>query len=469
MPRLPKSPRWGWVIGFFLFAGCQTASVSPPADLAILGVTVIDSAHGVRAGQDVRVGGGSVLSVSRAGDSAPRALRVIDGRGKFLIPGLWDMHVHTTYDPEITSVLPELFLSYGITSVRDTGGLLDELEPVISSWRAAEAVAPRVFYSGPLLDGTKVVYDGVGRPEIGIANPSGAAARANVARLQRAGVDFVKIYELVSPEVFAVLVAAARDAGLPIAAHVPLAVPAEQAGPQVDSMEHLRNIELACSGSAREQLQERRARLEKPGDLSGYDLRRSLHGAHHGRAREAFDEATCDKVLAALGETIQVPTLRLNTVISHPPYERSDWQEHLKHLPEAARLRWSTRATEFSKVAGSLDPALARWSLELVGRLYRAGVPLGAGTDTPIGLALPGYSLHTELERLVEAGLTPLEALEAATLQPARFFDLQDSMGQIQKGHVADLVLLEANPLDDIRNTRRIYRVISRGQVIERD
>lgn len=117
-------------------------------------------------------------------------------------------------------------------------------------------------------------------------------------------------------------------------------------------------------------------------------------------------------------------------------------------------------------VAPAGDPTFAEWSLFLTERMHSAGVPFGAGTDVPINLSVPGYSLHSELDMLVRAGLTPMEALEAATLEPAKFFGLEAEMGSITEGQVADLVLLDANPLDDINNTKRISRVISKGQLI---
>ena len=453
-------------------ASCQQSTQTPTisADLLIRNVTLVDSADGLRANQDIWVSGDRVLGVEPTG-SAVRSIEaatVIDGTGKFLIPGLWDMHVHITYEPAISDAMPDLFLSYGITSVRDTGALLDNIAPHVSKWRAPGAVAPRLYYSGPLLDGANVVYDGDSRPEIGIANATVEQARANIARLQAAGVDFVKVYELVQPEVFSALVNAARDAELPIASHVPLALTANVAGPQVDSMEHLRNIELACAADADVRLLERRKRIQAPGELSGYALRRALHAEYHTSARANIDDAKCDVVIASLLNTIQVPTLRLNTIVDYQPYDRADWLAHVQRLPEAAREPWATAAERWAQIKNTMDPASGRWSLSLVQRLYKAGVPIGAGTDTPIGSALPGYSLHTELERLVDSGLPPLEALKAATVRPAEFFGIEDQTGNLAAGQAADLVLLDANPLDDIRNTRRINTVISRGQVVPR-
>lgn len=464
----------GFVFGpLLLLLGCQQptppSSASTIVDLLIRNVTVVDTASGLRSGQDVRVKADRIVGVDAASGSAVGLTgidTVIDGTGKFLIPGLWDMHVHVTYEPAISDAMAALFLSYGITSVRDTGALLVKIAPHVAAWRAPGAIAPRLYYSGPLLDGASVVYDGNSRPEIGIANATTSQAIANIDRLKAAGVDFVKVYELVEPNVFAALVKAARKAELPIASHVPLALTADTAGPQVDSMEHLRNIELACAADADARLIERRERIQAPGELNGYNLRRALHAEFHTSARANIDEAKCDAVIASLVNTIQVPTLRLNTFSEYPAYERADWLDHVQRLPKPAVATWTASAARWPEVKRAMNPAASRWSLGLVKRLYDAGVPIGAGTDTPIGSALPGYSLHTELERLVDAGLPPIAALKAATVRPAEFFGIQDRTGNVAVGQSADLVLLEANPLADIRNTRRIITVISRGQVV---
>jgi len=257
-----------------LLSACDAKAPEAQADLRITGVTVIDAERGRRENQTVLIRGEQIIAAASS-DQRP-ATRTLDGTGKFLIPGLWDMHVHITYIPELTPMMADLFLDYGITSVRDTGALLHEIQPEIQSWRAADAVAPSIYFSGPLLDGALVVYDGDGRSEIGIANPTPDAARQNIARLQTAGVDFVKIYELVSPDVFAAMVQAARAAGLPIASHVPLALLAGDAGPQVDSMEHLRNIEMACADNANELLTRCRCRT----------TRRTAPGAPLARPRQ---------------------------------------------------------------------------------------------------------------------------------------------------------------------------------------
>ena len=434
----------------------------PPADLAIRNVTVIDAVRGAREAQTVVVRDGRIEAVQAASDPV-QAATVVDGTGRYLIPGLWDFHVHLTYDARFTDAMPGLFLNHGITSIRDTGGPLDLVVPVVEKLRAEGATAPRVFFSGPLLDGEFVVYDGVANPLLGIANPDVETARANMARLAEAGVDFVKIYEMVSPEVFAALVEEAGSRGLPMDGHVPLSMRARDVGPRVQSLEHLRNIEMDCTSNAEAWLAERRGRLANPEGVPGGRLRSQLHEAYRIPSVESYDEAACREVLASMASTIQVPTLRLNTLSLYPPSQRADWAEALAKVPVEVAEAWGAAGND-----GRTDTRYAEWSLFLVGLMHDAGVPMGAGTDTPIGLSVPGYSLHSELEMLVRAGLSPLEALEAATLRPAGFFGLEGEMGTIEPGRLADLVLLSGNPLEDITQTRSIEAVVTKGRLLGR-
>ncbi len=460
--------RLAFVLSLMLCSCSAAPPVEPTFDLAITNVTLIDAKHGVRRQQTLWVSGEQIAKIQPSSATQQLSTRTIDGGGRFLIPGLWDLHVHVTYEPALTSRMADLFLDYGITSVRDTGGLIPLMQPVVERWRSGQTVAPRIFFSGPLLDGARVVYDGEGRSEIGIANPDAATARENVAALASAGVDFIKLYELISPDVFAALVQAARQRNLPIAAHVPLSMTADVAGPQVDSLEHLRNIELACSDRAQELYAARQRALAQPEPISGHALRSQLHAQQRPLAMDAMTLASerCRRVIASLGQTIQVPTLRLNTLFTYPMLQLADWQAQSASLPEPLRSEWQATVKDALAREHPGNVALAQWSMDLVAAMYRANVPIGAGTDTPIGLSIPGYSLHTELARLVDAGLPPLEALRAATMRGPEFFGLSGKMGAIEVGMSADLVLLAADPLADINNTRRIDAVIARGRIV---
>lgn len=457
------------LLAFILIAGFIAACQPTPTGTAITNVTVIDAINGVRENQTVVFDGDEIKFVQSA-DAEVAAAETIDGTGQYLIPGLWDFHVHLSYDDRFTASMPAQFLSYGITSVRDTGGLMRKMLPIIETMRAADAIAPRVFFAGPLLDGQFVVYDGDDRPEIGVQNATPEQARETVRGLKEQGVDFIKIYEMVSPDVFEAMVETANELDLPIDSHVPLSLRASTAGPSVDSIEHLRNIEMDCASDSPTLHEERLERLRNTDGLSGFELRSSLHNLQRLPAIANYDQARCDEVIAALEATTQVPTLQLYSTGVIPPYSRDDWDDALDRLPAAAAESWKTYTQDRrANPPEASDTTFAEWGLFLTGRAHAAGVPIGAGTDTPIGLSPPGYSLHTELDFLVRAGLSPIDALAAATVRPAEYFSLQDTMGTIDEGKVADLVLLDANPLDDIGNAKRISRVVSKGVVYDVD
>jgi len=441
------------------------SEISFAQSTAITNVTVIDAVNGARAGQTVIFEGDQIIAVQPTSQNSG-ADEVIDGAGKYLIPGLWDFHVHLSYDERLTAAMPDLFLSWGITSVRDTGGLMHNMLPIVEAMRAENAIAPRVFFAGPLLDGNDVVYDGDGRPEIGVSVPTPERARETVRELADQGVNFIKVYEMTSPEVFAALVETAEALDLPIDSHVPLSMRASEAGPHVDSIEHLRNIEMDCASNAVELHSTRLRLLENPDGIPGAQLRSNLHNLQRMPAVENYDEAVCDRTIAAMADTMMVPTLRLNSLTVAPPYLKPDWAEALARVPQDVQEDWSAQVTRRQENGGGATP-FAEWSLFLTNRMHEAGVPFGAGTDTPISLSIPGYSLHSELEMLVHAGLSPLEAIGAATLRPAQYFSLEGVLGTIEEGKRADLVLLDANPLEDISNTKRISLVISKGILVD--
>jgi imidazolonepropionase-like amidohydrolase len=442
-----------------LLAGCQDR----PVGTAISNVTVIDTVNGVRENRTVVFAGDEIIAV-RPADEDISAAPIIDATDKYLIPGLWDFHVHLTYDDRLVEAMPALFLSYGITSVRDTGGRMRDLMPVVEQMRAESAIAPRVFFAGPLLDGRFVVYDGTGRPQIGVANKTPREARAAIASLKRQGVDFIKIYEMVSADVFAAMVETANELGLPIDSHVPLSMLASVAGPSVDSIEHLRNIELDCAANSAEIHEQRLERLKNPAALSGFELRSTLHSLQRIPAIENYDEQRCDRTIAALASTMMVPTLRLNSFNLAPSFAKDGWHEALGRIPADVRRDWSESAENLAANPSEEFNRFGEWSLFLLERMHAAGVPIGAGTDAPIFLSVPGFSLHSELEFLVKAGLSPLEALGAATVRPAEFFSLQHEMGTVDIGRLADLVLLEGNPLENIANTRSVSAVVTKGR-----
>ena len=451
----------------FSVLACTASAIEANSERAITNVTVIDALNGIRKNQTVFFKQDSITKVQPSNvpvDDTP----TVDGTGKYLIPGLWDFHVHLTYEDSLVEDMPRLLLSYGITSVRDTGGLLEKVLPVVKKMREANAIAPRVFYAGPLLDGRDVVYDGESRPHIGVQNINAQSAQDRVEFLKTNGVSFIKIYEMVSPKVFAAMIAAARERGLPVDSHVPLSMRARTAGAEVNSIEHLRNIELDCAKDNESLHEERQAILQNQDRIPGFVLRSNIHKLQRLTAIRNYSRDECMTTLKALSNTLQVPTLRLNSISLDLPFDRVDWDQAFSLMPITTQKDWSRQIQAQRQQNESAKPntEFAEWSLFLVGLMKEQGVPIGAGTDTPIGFAIPGYSLHAELEMLVRAGLSPMEALSAATLEPARYFSLENSMGSIDAGKKADMILLDKNPLDNISHTKSITHVISQGRIL---
>ena len=462
----------------FGIMGCSRSTTSPQPkdiDLLISNVTVFDSATGAQVA-NVLINEEEIIDVipvEAAGSPTTQSLigqaeRHIDGTGKYLIPGLWDFHVHFTYDERFSDSMGDLFLYHGITSVRDTGGLLDKLLPVVNELRDKGRTSPDVWFSGPLLDGPSVVYDGDHRPGLGIANATPADVRRNIAEIHAAGASFLKIYEMVSPDIFAAIVEEASQRDLPIDAHVPLTMLAREVASNVQSLEHLRNYELDCTADREAKRNERVSIMQNAGDTPGANLRSQLHGLQRIASIEAEDADVCAQSTEALANTISVPTLRLNTLRTMPPMQRADFEPALSLIPPRVREEWLMLIASLNNETRQPDTTMTDWSLRRTGELHRAGAPIAAGTDTPIGLSIPGYSLHTELERLVSAGLSPQEALDSATLRPAEFFSIDDKLGRIRSGYTADLVLLSENPLENIGNTRTVELVLKGGEVVDR-
>ena len=444
-------------------------SASRSVDIAIEHVTLIDAINPIRENQTVLIDDGRIVAIVNS-DTKGRvsAQTTVDGSGQILIPGLWDFHVHFTFDTRFTDAMAGLFLYHGVTNVRETGGLLEDLLPVVDTLQRSGANAPSIWYSGPLLDGADVVYDGVNFPGLGIANPTPEAARANIAEIHAAGASFLKIYEMVSPEVFAAIVDEARLRNLPIDGHVPLSMRARDVAPQVQSLEHLRNYEMDCVSEPEIWLAARQQQLANTANEPGNVLRTRLHELQRLTAISNEDPEVCAEMTEALKATVSVPTLRMNSMDLHIPFMREDFDQAMQMIPPSVQQEWEAAHTALLASEEPVDTTFAEWSLRRTGELHAAGVPIAAGTDTPIGWSIPGYSLHTELEQYVQVGMTPLEALHSATVAPAEYFGLEDEMGQLQVGFIADAVLLTGNPLENIIDTRRVQAVINRGALLTR-
>jgi imidazolonepropionase-like amidohydrolase len=382
----------------------------------------------------------------------PRQATVIDGRGKYLIPGLWDMHVHMSFPPGAAKVFLPLMVANGVLGARDMHSLLSIIVPLKRAVASGSQIGPRLLVAGPAVDGPNSFLPG------SRVVRTADEAREAVRQLKAGGADFIKVYSSLPKELYLAVASEAKKEGIPFVGHVPYAVTASEASDAGQrSMEHLTEVDVATSSEeASIKAEELEAMNQK---------HRLIPDAN--RLRATYDSAKAASLFARFrrNDTWQVPTL----VVLHQPGRlaqggRPADDSLLVYIPKALREFWSSLPSELAARMGALDLIHA----DLVGPINRAGVPILAGTDCPNPYVDPGFSLHDELGLLVRAGLTPTEALRTATINPARFLGVTDSLGTVETGKVADLVLLDANPLQDIANTKRIRAVIQGGRFLDR-
>lgn len=442
--------------------------------LIITNVTLIDSQNGIRDNMTVYIKDNTITKIAaNTNFRKTKNTQVIDGTDKYLIPGLWDTHVHLTYNKELTPVMFDLFMLHGVTSVRDTGGELNLVAALKGEANKDPKNKPRVTITGPLLDGIPTVYNGKGNtPKLGKGIATLEAARKQMTLLKKAEVDAIKLYEMLSPANFHALLKMADSLNIPVTGHVPLsldAINASNAG--MRSMEHLRNLEFAFSKNWDSLLHKRRKLLLNDEKKTGMLLRAYIHKAQRTYAFNHVDTLRKKQTFSILksNDTWQVPTLTIMTVASLQFFGSDEWKSTFELLPNKTEDAWLRRLNYFLKRPKNEENVHhADWMFKTTKELNDAGVKLMAGTDTPIFFLTPGYSLHEELALLVKSGLSPMEALDAATFQPAAYFKIDDKLGSIDENKIADLLLLNANPLENIRNTTRIEAVIKDGKLHDR-
>jgi imidazolonepropionase-like amidohydrolase len=482
--------RSGSLIPLIVMIGCiqGPGHVVPrpaAATLVLAHVNVVDMANGyVVPQQTVIVAGSRIRTIASASEiDLPPGVRIIDGTDKYLIPGLWDMHVHipgqNAFEGFTGAEFLPVYVALGVTGVRDMGA--DCAAPDcerwmrnpgdIDRWRAAinagALPGPRIVSPGPIVDGPVPVHRG----SLAVSHPDSARSLVRQQVARRA--PFIKVYDRIPRDAYFALADEARRQRIPFAGHVPTSVSAMEASDAGQhSLEHLWLVLDGCSGMESELLVRRRARVAAvltrdttfPFAVDYQDLT--------ARTLATFDPNVC----RALADRFR----RNGTWLA--PTNAGTWGDAM------AGDSAFTRRAEYAGVPAWLKELLSpyaasnvrrspevseqrrRWhyrKLDVVGLMHGQGVRLLAGTDNPGAHTYPGFSIHDELALLVRAGLSPLEALRSATLNPAQYLNAADSLGQVAPGYLADLVLLDANPLIDIQNTRRIFAVVLNGRHLD--
>ncbi|MEW6212251.1 MAG: amidohydrolase family protein, partial [Acidobacteriota bacterium] len=425
-------------------AAAQTKTATQTKPIAFTRVTIIDVVSGsAQPGMTVIITGDRITEVGQTGKiKIPRGAQIIDARGKFLIPGLWDMHTHLQMAGETALTV---MIARGVTGARDMGG--GDFSQ-IKEWREkisrGTLLGPRIKAAGPILESPRFIArmeqmtgQSLAGKRIGVANADDA--RKAIASIKEMGADFIKIRTNASRDAYFAIVREARLAGLMLVGHTPTAATLVEAS---DAGQHSMEHGFLLFGDLKEdQWKEICDHFTKNGT---YVVPTLISGRSY---RQTPDE----EVMAIIDDKTGARDERRRYV---SPSLVEDWRMQMEMKKKETPIDWK---------------AIMDRNLRGIQIIHRAGVRLMAGTDLGVPLVFPGSSLHEELELLVkQVGLTPLEAIQSATLIPAEFFNMRDQLGSIEKGKLADMVLLDANPMDEIANTRKIAAVVVNGRLITR-
>ena len=468
-----RQPNWIFKIvlfSFVWFVAClscldysiaQEVVAEPGTRFLIRGVNIIDVESGQTiANQDILIEGSTIAKIADSPLSLnDDSVEIVDAEGKFAIPGLWDMHIHTL---ELASM--QLFPLNGVTGVRIMWGM-----PTQRGWESAfeerRHLGPRMIFASAIMDGPEPVWPGslVVRDEVTAKKAVDLAIAANA--------DFLKVYSLLPRDAYFEIARQAKIHGIPFAGHVPLTVDireASNAGQQ--TMEHLYEIMIACSREETELREMQSAVIESSGRVRALYEDKEMRKAVSRRILDSFDKKKAAELFALLkkNESWQCPTLTVLHNLANINDRKLREDPRLDYLTPFFRSTVAPKNDPRNRTEEELKFAQLMFSrqLELVGEMHRAGVPLLAGTDCLNPFCLPGFSLHDELKLMVKSGLTPLDAIRTATINPARLFNETNVAGSVAPGKRADLVLLNADPLENIENTTKIFAVVNNGQLL---
>jgi imidazolonepropionase-like amidohydrolase len=459
---------------FILLLGFGVARAEDPVKSVVAGATVIDIYTGSKMVQDIVITGNRISQVGPSGAvPVPPGARIIDAKGRYVIPGLWDSHIHLTTYSELQESLPTLLVAYGITSVREMGAPLEKLVALRHWILQEEVIAPHIYFAGPLINSSPRWGN---KKSVEVDTP--AQAIALVDQLADAGASLVKPYEMLKPDIFRAVVKRAQERGLKVAGHLPISMSIHEVLDVIPTYD-IQHLGGQISGIKVESAEQGEA-IHKTRTAYLADHRAEAQQGVHLMlevekvtpvALTDMNASKRDELIRLFAEkgTWHTPTLTVlpnSLELENHPYR----QEGLQYLPEDLLEGYRRfRETKEMREVMQRRSQWGAWQLKTVNLMHEAGIPMLAGTDSPpLLLSAPGVVLHFELEALVQAGLSPLEALQTATLNPALFFDIEEEVGSITEGKVADMLLLNADPLEDITNTHKIDTVIIGGRVLGR-
>lgn len=438
----------------------QTKSV----ELVIKGAKIIDVKSGkIITNKAVVVENGEIINVcSNQELKAYRAKKFVDGAGKYIMPGLWDMHVHFGGGDSLIQEnkdLLQLYVANGITTVRDAAA---DITPSVLEWRKQinerKLFGPTLFTSGPKLEGYKSIW--LGDLEVGTMDE----VKQALDSLQKIKADFVKITDnTIKPEIYLGAIKEATKRGFKTSGHIPSAITLEQASDAgLSSIEHITYL-LRAGLKNQKELSEQVA----TGKILGREL--SL------KALNEFDEPTALAAfkLLAKNNTAVVPTINISYTTAFLDVNNHKNDDYLKYIGKGLRKTYDwrvNRAANDSKDAIDIRHRTIEKAASLLPLLHKAGVKIIAGTDAGYlnSFDYPGLGLHQELELMVKFGLTPLQALQASVINGPEFLNKSKLYGSIAKGKKADILMLNANPLENISATQNIDGLVIHGKFLDK-
>ncbi|HLO97198.1 MAG TPA: amidohydrolase family protein [Fimbriimonas sp.] len=413
----------------------------------------------VQKAKDVAFDGKQILWIKNHSNiAAAPDVRLIDGSGKFLIPGLWDMHTHLSDGKSLG-----LFTANGVTGIRVMFGATYQLS-LRKDVQNGKILGPTMVLGSPIVDGPKPIWPG------SIAVSNAEQARVAVRKIKQDGYDFVKVYSLLSREAYFAIADECKKEKIPFAGHVPHSVgllEAQKAG-QI-SAEHVMGNLVECSTHA-DEFRQKFDQVVGEGMAKTSEMSRAA-------AAEIIDSFSAEKEKALVkglkgGALWQCPTLVVLRNVAYMNDGRFGSDPRNKYVNPFVLNGWDPAKDFRLKNRTAVDWERAQKSylatFQFTKKLVEGGANVLAGTDCLNPFVYPGFSLHDELDLLVKVGMSPTQALASATVNPARFLGLSKTHGRIEIGKVADLVLLTANPLEDIRNTTKIDMVVNSGKVFDR-
>lgn len=432
----------------------QTAAAEPTT---IDHVTIVDVADGTRTpDQSISFDGDRISAIGPSPLGGPG--RRVDGTGLFVLPGLWDMHVHSHREERWTYHYP-LFRAFGITGVRDAGTHLGSALAHCARAKA-DPLAPRVIWGSPIVDGAPQVNS------FGLSAEDETSGRYLTRELHREGFDFLKVYDRLTPGAYRGLTSEARRLGMPIEGHVPLALSPQDviaAGQRL--IDHLTLVAEGCSPRTLAVVHAKNA--ENPRESDSLSI---LMSDEVAAAITPFDVRTCKPLIDQLArkQVWQVPTfVQLEAFVATTPLRA--WLERRDTVSPGLLEEWAAQAKEADPASLANGQRILDIQLSMLKPMADAGVPILAGTDVSSEIwVFAGYSLHRELELFVKAGLTPLQAIQTATLNPRIYAGHDRAKPLIRAGERADLVLFAGDPTADIANLATIRGVVARGMYHDR-